>query len=77
MTRTEQIIREAASLSEDQQEATLQFIRALNRDPYFYAASPEARAALDKGLAEIAAGCTVAGEDVFSAIDKRLKARGG
>jgi hypothetical protein len=76
MTRTEQIVREAASLSEDQQEAALDFIRALKRVPYFYSVPPEAVAALDRGLAEIEAGQTIAGEDVFSSIDSRLKARG-
>lgn len=74
MTRTEQIVREAAALSEDQQDAALDFIRALKRDPYYHSASPEALAALDRGLAEIAAGQTIAGEDVFDSIDRRLKA---
>ena len=76
MTRTEQIVHEAAALSEDQQAAALDFIRALKRAPYFYSASPEALAALDRGLAEIEAGQVITGEDVFAGIDRRLKAHG-
>jgi predicted transcriptional regulator len=74
--KTEQIVREAASLTDEQQAAALDFIQAMKREPFYYSAPPEAVAALDKGLAEIAAGETVDGEDVFAAIDNRLKALG-
>jgi predicted transcriptional regulator len=74
--KTEQIVREAASLSEEQQAAALDFIRTLKRAPYYCSASTEALAALDKGLAEIDAGKLVDGEDVFAAVDRRLKAKG-
>jgi predicted transcriptional regulator len=74
--KTELIVREAATLSEDQQAAALDFIRALKREPYYYSASAEALAALDKGLEEIRAGQGMAGEDVFASIDKRLRAKG-
>jgi predicted transcriptional regulator len=79
MTRseqTDQIVREAASLSDEQRAAALDFIRALKRKPYYHSASAEALAALDKGLAEIQAGQVIEGEVVFAAIDDRLKARG-
>jgi predicted transcriptional regulator len=76
MTRAEQISREAAALTGDQQEAALEFIRALKRDAFYYTAPPGALTALDHGLSEIAAGRTVGSEEVFARIDEKLKARG-
>ena len=76
MSRKDQIAHEAAALSQDQQEATLAFMRALKRNPFFGSAPPEALQALDRGLAEIVAGEVVPGPAVFERLDKKLKAKG-
>ena len=53
MTKIEQIAREAQALSDFQQEAALEFIRAMKREPFFYSAPPEARVSVARGLGEI------------------------
>jgi len=56
MTKIEQISHEAASLSDDQLEATLEFIRTMKRKPYFYSAPVEALESIERGREQLARG---------------------
>ena len=59
MTKVEQISREAAALSDYQLEATLEFIRSMKREPFFYSAPPEALASIERGLEQLSRGETI------------------
>ena len=56
MTKIEQISREVASLSDDQLEATLEFIRTMKRKPYFYSAPIGALESIERGREQISRG---------------------
>jgi len=56
MTKVEQISREAEGLSDEQLNATLDFIRTMKRDPFFYSAPIEALESIERGREEIARG---------------------
>ena len=70
MTKIEQITREAQALSEFQQEAALEFIRAMKDQAFFYSAPPEAHASIVRGLAEADSGTTMG----FEEVERRLTA---
>ncbi len=73
MTKVDQLTAAAETLSDDQLDALIDIARGMKDRPFYYAAPPEALALLDRGLAEIEAGRTISGEEVFAEIDKRLK----
>lgn len=73
MTKADQLAAAAESLSDEQLDALIGIAKDMKDKPFYYSAPPEALALLDQGLAEIAAGQTISGEDVFARIDERLK----
>lgn len=73
MTKVDQLAAAAEALSDDQLDALIDIAKGMKDKPFYYTAPPEALALLDRGLAEIAAGQTIPGEEVFARIDKRLK----
>jgi hypothetical protein len=76
MTKLDILNDTARSLSSEQLEALIDFARSMGKRRFADTAPPEALAALDKGLAEIRQGQTVAGPDVFDRLDKKLQSRG-
>lgn len=56
MTKAEQIAREALGLSEYQLEATLDFIRSMKADPFYFSAPPDAIASIELGRQQLARG---------------------
>lgn len=76
MTRTEQLADAARSLSDEQFDGLLTFVRSLRGQPYFETASEDALASLDQGLADAAAGRVIAAADAFREIDAKIDAYG-
>lgn len=76
MTKVDQLAAAAESLSDQQLDVLIDITRAMKDEPFYYSAPPEALALLDQGLAEIAAGQTIAGDEVMGRIDTRLKELG-
>ena len=76
MTKVEQLTAAAEALSEQQLDALISLARSMKERPFYAMAPPEALEALDRGLAEIAAGKAVSGKAVLDRIDARLKSRG-
>lgn len=76
MTKIEELASTASNLAPEQIEALLQLARSMRGPAIYYAAPAEVLAALDRGLAEIAAGKTVDGTAVLDRIDRKLKALG-
>ena len=76
MNKIEELTSTAAKLAPEQIEALLQLARSMHGPAAFYSAPADVLAALDRGLAEIAAGKTVDGNDVLDRIDRKLKAVG-
>ena len=76
MTKIEELASTASNLAPEQIEALLQLARSMRGPAIYYSAPAEVLAALDRGLAEIAAGKTVDGVDVLDRIDRKLKALG-
>lgn len=59
MSKIEQISREVASLSEQQLEAALEFIRDLKREPFLHSAPPEAWESIARGREQASRGETI------------------
>lgn len=76
MTKVEKLAAAAEALSDDQIDALISVAQAMKDRPFYYRAPPEALAAMDRGLAEAAAGKSISGDDVLARIDQGLKARG-
>jgi hypothetical protein len=76
MNRTEQLVRAAEVLSDEQFEGLVAYARYLNSESYYATAPDDVLLSIERGLADAAAGRVTAGADVFQRINKKLTARG-
>lgn len=75
MTKIEQLTTTAATLPDDQIDGLIAYARYLQSEPFFYCASPEALASLERGIAEADAGNVRPASEVFQRIRDRIAAR--
>ncbi|MFM9942158.1 MAG: hypothetical protein ACKVP7_21960 [Hyphomicrobiaceae bacterium] len=75
MTKIEQLTTTAAALPDDQIDELIAYARYLQAEPFFYSASPEALASLERGIAEAEAGNVRPAAEVFQRIRDRIAAR--
>jgi hypothetical protein len=73
MTKIEQIRQEAASLSEDQLEAALEFIRHMKAEPFLYSAPPEVWESIERGRDQIKRGEGVTFAEAARRLERAVK----
>ena len=69
MSRTDELIREAAKLSDAQVAALIDLARSMAERPFFEIAPPEALASLDRGLAQLECGDTLTLDELAKRFD--------
>jgi predicted transcriptional regulator len=76
MTKLNELAKAAGGLPPEQLDALIHLAVTMRSTPFLDRAPPEAIAALERGLAEIAAGKAVDGPAVFDRLDAKLRAHG-
>ena len=59
MSKTEELVREVAKLSDEQVATLIDLARSMAERPFYETAPPEALASLDRGLAQLERGDTL------------------
>lgn len=75
MGKVEQLIEAAVPLADEQVDGLIAYARSLLLEPVYSSAPLEAMASIERGLAQVAKGETVAAEDVFARIFAKLDQR--
>jgi predicted transcriptional regulator len=76
MTKITELTKAASDLPAEQLDALIHLAKTMRSAPFLDRAPPDAIAALEQGLAEIAAGKAVEGSKVFERLDAKLRAHG-
>jgi predicted transcriptional regulator len=76
MTKLTELAKAASGLPPEQLDALIHLAETMRSTPFIDRAPPEAVAALEQGLAEIAAGKVVDGPALFDRLDAKIRARG-
>ena len=76
MSKLQTLAEKARDLPPEQIDALIHFAETMRSAPFIEHAPADAMAALEQGLAEIAAGKAIDGPTVFDRLDAKLRARG-
>jgi len=74
MTKIEQLANEAKSLSEEQLDALIDYVRYFSSEPVYRTASQEVLSSIQRGLEQHPAGDTVPAEQVFADLQRKIDA---
>ena len=74
MTKIEQLTEAATALTEEQLDGLLAYTKYLTGETYYSTASDDARASIERGLAQHAAGDTVLATSVFARLQTKIDA---
>jgi hypothetical protein len=74
MTKIEQLAQAATALTEEQIDGLLAYTKYLSGETYYGSASVEARASIERGLAQHAAGDTLPATSVFDRLQTKIDA---
>lgn len=74
MTKIEQLAHTAANLSDEQVDGLIAFATYLAGEPLYNSAPPEVLASIDRGLAQLERGDTIAADTVFADLQRKIDA---
>lgn len=74
MTKLDRLTQAASTLRDEQLDGLLGYVESLSAAPFYYSAPPEALASIERGLAQVANGETMPGEEVFARLQAKIDA---